>query len=90
MVDAFKPKLTKTEIEKLEGKYDEDGFYLLAAGGFYDPCGQYFNKDGYDEDGGRYDEAGYYIKVPERLGQDGISLQKPTTKPDLPSGGTFD
>lgn len=92
MVDAlaFKNKLTKTEIEKLDGQYDDDGFYLLKAGGFYDPCGQYFNKDGYDEDGGRYDDNGFYIKVPERLAKDGISLQKPVLKPDLPQGGSYD
>ena len=36
---AKKPKLTQEEIQKLDGKYDDDGFFLLAEGGFYDPCG---------------------------------------------------
>lgn len=27
---------------------------------FYDPDGYYFNKDGYDEFGGRYDAKGFY------------------------------
>jgi len=43
----------------------------LKDGGFYDPCGAYFDPDGYDEIGGRYDEQGFYIKVPERLAKDG-------------------
>jgi hypothetical protein len=29
-------KLAKKEIEKLKGNYDEDGFFLLDQGGFYD------------------------------------------------------
>jgi len=41
-------KLSKEQIEQLPGKYDEDGFYLLDEGGFYDPCGVHFDKDGYD------------------------------------------
>jgi hypothetical protein len=45
----------------LEGKFDEDDFYILKDGDFYDPLGYYFDKDGFDENGGRYDEQGYYI-----------------------------
>lgn len=55
--------MTKDDIEKLglEGKFDDDGFYLLKDGDFYDPLGYYFDKQGYDETGGRYDDAGYYV-----------------------------
>jgi len=52
---------TKEEIEKNEGTYDEDGFYNLKDGGFYDPYGYKFDKDGYDEFGGYYDDDGYYV-----------------------------
>ena len=55
-------QLTEEQISKLEGKYDEDGFYHLKEGGFYDPLGFYYNKEGKDEHGGYYDEAGYYVK----------------------------
>ena len=55
-------KLTKEEVEKLEGRYDDDGFYLLEQGGYYDPLGYYFDKDGFDSVGGQYDKEGYYIQ----------------------------
>jgi hypothetical protein len=47
MVDS-KQKLSIVEIERLDGHYDKDGFYLLKDGSFYDPLGYYFNKDGLD------------------------------------------
>jgi len=34
---------SKEEILKQEGKYNEFGFYYLAAGGFYDPFGFKFD-----------------------------------------------
>lgn len=46
---------TKEEIEANEGNYDNDGFYILKAGDFFDPEGFYFDKDGYDGIGGYYD-----------------------------------
>ena len=54
---------SKEEIEQLglEGKFDEDGFYILKDGDFYDPLGYYFDKEGFDESGGRYDDQGYYV-----------------------------
>ncbi len=65
MVESLKQgKLSKEQIEALEGGYDEDGFYLLKDGSFYDPLGYYFNKDGFDETGGRYNDSGVYIKAP--------------------------
>ena len=71
MVDPA-PKLSPEQIQQLDGKYDDDGFYLLAEGGYYDPCRIYFDKDGYDHDGGHYDDQGVYVKVPERVAKDGI------------------
>ncbi len=66
--------LTWDEIKKLPGKFDKDQFYILDEGGFYDPLGKYFNKEGKDEKGGYYDDQGVYIKVPTRLAKDGINL----------------
>ena len=43
------------------GKYDDDGFYILEEGGFLDPLGVYFDKDGFDVDGGHYDDQGFYV-----------------------------
>ena len=54
----------------LDGKYDEKGFYNLKDGDFYDPDGYYFDKNGFDSDGGRYNEFDNYIgppKLPLRL-----------------------
>jgi hypothetical protein len=38
------------------GKYDDDGFYIFEEGGFLDPHGVYFDKDGFDVNGGQYDD----------------------------------
>lgn len=54
-------KLSNKEIEKLPGSYDNDGFYLLDEGGFYDPEGFYYDKNGIDAIGGFYDNSGVYI-----------------------------
>lgn len=55
--------LTKEEIIGLhpEGKEDEDGFIILKEGDFFDPLGYYFNTDGVDANGGKYDDEGYYL-----------------------------
>ena len=29
--------------------------------GFYDPLGVFFDKNGFDADGGRYDDNGFYV-----------------------------
>lgn len=71
--------MTKDEIQKLnpDGTFDEDGFYILKEGDFYDPLGYYFDKDGYDESGGRYDDDGFYIPAPAHVSDDrGQSLTK--------------
>jgi len=51
-------EFTKQEIESYEGKYDEDGFYILPKGDFFDPEGFYFNESGFDGIGGYYDAHG--------------------------------
>ena len=68
-------KHTKEEIEQSKGDYDEDGFYILEEGklgdgegakeqdgGYFDPLGYFFDKDGFDAVGGQYDKEGYYIR----------------------------
>jgi hypothetical protein len=55
-------------MEKMhpDGKYDDDNFYCLTDGDFFDPFGYYFNKFGMDANGGYYDDDGYYIGGKER------------------------
>ena len=43
-----------------EGEYDEQGFYIYADGSFVDPDGYYFDRWGYDELGGHYDDNNIY------------------------------
>ena len=50
--------ISNDEIKRKEGKFDEDGFFILTEGGFYDPAGYYYNKDGKDAVGGYYNEKG--------------------------------
>jgi hypothetical protein len=52
--------IDKQTFEVEEGHYDDDNFYVLKAGGYYDPDGYYFDKDGVDEYGGKYDVDGFY------------------------------
>ena len=40
---------------------DENGFYCLGDGSFYDGDGFFFDKDGYDKYGGFYDENCNYV-----------------------------
>ena len=47
--------------EDTKGEYDDDGFFITPNGSFWDPDGVYFNKDGFDRHGGRYDSRGVYI-----------------------------
>lgn len=55
-------KYTRQEIENRPGKYDNDNFYILPDGDFFDPQGFYFNREGYDQLGGHYDNVtGHYI-----------------------------
>ena len=70
--DPGMPFLSKAEIEAKHpsGKYDEDDFYLLEDGSFYDPLGYFFDQDGFDEVFGFYDEHGYYVAPEEEYEND--------------------
>ena len=46
--------------EEIEGELDQDGFFTTPNGSFWDPDYVYFNRDGFDKHGGRY-EKGVYI-----------------------------
>ena len=53
---------TKSYIESQKGKYDNDGFYILQDGGFFDDHGYHFDKEGLNEIGGFYDpDSGEYV-----------------------------
>ena len=48
-------------FEEVEGgEYDDNGFYRLPGGDYYDPDGVYFDKDGKDKYGGFYDKEFNY------------------------------
>ena len=62
---------TQENIQAEHGYYDEFGFYILLnedeteRGDFYDPNGYYFDKEGYDEFGGYYDDDLNYVPAEE-------------------------
>ena len=67
-------KFSRQEIENRPGKYDQDNFYMLPGGDFFDPQGYYFDKKGYDQLGGHYDTVtGQYIPGTEYAH---LSMQK--------------
>ena len=80
-------KLTHQEIQKLPGHFDDDGFYLLDEGGFYDTHGFHYDKNGVDAIGGFYDSSGVYI-APKRtagslqLNDDGRSIMCEKLSPE--------
>ena len=47
--------------QEIEGKLDEDGFFITPNGSFWDPDYVYFNREGFDKHGGYYDKNGEYI-----------------------------
>ena len=61
-------KISREEIVKKAGHFDADGFYLLDAGGFYDPEGYHYDENGVDAIGGFYDESGRYIAPKKAVG----------------------
>ena len=71
-------KLGIDEIKKLPGHFDNDGFYILDEGGFYDPDGFHYDKNGVDAVGGFYNKAGMYIapqkNANQQLNEDGRSV----------------
>ena len=87
-------RMKKEDIEAFEGHFDADGFFLLKDGGFFDPNGYRFDKDGYDGLGGFYDEDGYYVtpQKAKQINQDGRStLLKKHTKEEIEQfKGDFD
>lgn len=50
--------------EEIDGHLDEDGFFITPNGSFWDPDYVYFNREGLDKHGGKYDEKGEYIPGP--------------------------
>ena len=56
-------KYTQQEIENNDGKYDDDGYYILPDGDYFDAEGYYYYVDGYDELGGYYD-GDVYVEGP--------------------------
>eukprot|EP00345_Euplotes_harpa_P016902 CAMPEP_0168342490 /NCGR_PEP_ID=MMETSP0213-20121227/15425_1 /TAXON_ID=151035 /ORGANISM="Euplotes harpa, Strain FSP1.4" /LENGTH=264 /DNA_ID=CAMNT_0008349397 /DNA_START=13 /DNA_END=807 /DNA_ORIENTATION=- len=68
-IDAFHEAFYEPqEFEEVEGgKYDDNGFYRLPGGDFYDPDGVYFDKDGKDKYGGYYDKEFLYHPGKEYL-----------------------
>ncbi len=50
--------------EEIEGKLDEDGFFITPNGSFWVPHYVYFNREGFYKHVGRYDEKGDYIPGP--------------------------
>ena len=50
--------------EEIEGHLDDDGFFITPNGSFWDPDYVYFNREGLDKHGGKYDEKGEYIPGP--------------------------
>ena len=47
--------------EDIKGELDEDGFFVTPNGSFWDPDYVYFNREGYDKHGGRYNDKGEYV-----------------------------
>ena len=47
--------------EDTKGEYDNDGFFITPNGSFWDPDGVYFNKEGFDKHGGKYNDEGEYV-----------------------------
>jgi hypothetical protein len=68
---------TKEEIEKHQGHFDQDGFYILEDNSYFDAEGYFFDKDGYDDIGGYYDSAtGVYVPPPEEyLGDESDDME---------------
>ena len=46
---------SKKEISTYDGKYDEDGYYMMENGDYFSPDGHYYDADGFDENGGYTD-----------------------------------
>ena len=98
ITDSRLVKLSAEEFEKFPGHYDDDGFYILNEGGFYDPAGFYYDKNGVDAIGGFYNNSGVYI-APKKtsgsltLNEDGRSVlcvRLTAEEVKATEGGAFD
>lgn len=90
MVESLK-KLSKSEIEQLPGEYDEDKFYILKDGSYYDDQGYFFNKWGFDADGSRYNENGTLVHRPVRAALDESTNQVGLSRDKIESyAGEYD
>ena len=96
--DSRLVKLSPEEFQKFPGHFDEDDFYILDEGGFYDPTGFHYDKHGVDATGGFYDSGGVYI-APKKitgsltLNEDGRSvlcIKLTTEEIAAKEGGSFD
>ena len=56
-----KPFIEREWSEDIEGKLDSDGFFITPNGSFWDADYVYFNREGFDKHGGRYDSNGEYV-----------------------------
>ncbi len=54
-----------TEDNKEE--YDNDGFFITPNGSFWEPDGVYFNRDGVDKHGGKYNDKGEYVLLQSEI-----------------------
>ena len=59
--EGKKPFIERVWSDDIEGKLDEDGFFITPNGSFWDQDYVYFNREGFDKHGGRYDENGEYV-----------------------------
>jgi len=59
-----KPFIEREWSEDIEGKLDSDGFFITPNGSFWDADYVYFNREGFDKHGGRYDSNGEYVPGP--------------------------
>ena len=65
------PKERRIKTEDTQGVLDNDGFFTTPNGSFWDCDGEYFNREGYDINGGSYANKLDYIPGPtwiEELG----------------------
>ena len=66
--------------EVTDGYFDEAGFFILPDKSFYDPYGYFFDKDGYDVQGGWYNANGIYVN-PHRDKHNTMRIGESQSKP---------
>ena len=68
-IDA--PTVKRKRDPFIKGKLDNEGFYRTPNGSFWDPDGEYFNRNGFDINSGFYSDLGEYIPGPDWLSEYG-------------------